>query len=211
MPASKSIPAVAAKPPPEPESRKQAILDAAAEIFHRKGYHATSIQDIAKEVGMLKGSLYYYISSKDALLLQIITEVHEEAFGSLQEVLDTDLPAADRLRQFIVGHAEYCAHHQTGMGVYLHEYKAVKGPAKVKVMAMRDRYEEALADIIRRGQEEGSIRRDLDPKMSVRLILGMTNWLYHWYSPSGPKTPTQIGEAMADMALRGVTSDHSRD
>ena len=195
---------------PEPEDRKGAILAAAAEIFHRKGFHATSIQDIASEVGMLKGSLYYYISSKDALLLQIITDVHEEAFSYLQDVLDSHGPAIQRIRRFIVSHTEYCASHQTGMGVYLHEYKALHGPARTKVMEMRDRYEVVVKEMIVSGQAEGSIRGDLDPRMAVKSMLGMTNWLYHWYNPKGPLSPTGIGESMADFALRGITSDHPR-
>lgn len=188
----------------EPESRKQAILDAAAEIFHRKGYHATSIQDIAEEVGMLKGSLYYYISSKDELLLQIITDVHTAAFAEIQPVLDMESPAIERLRAFIITHATYCAEHQTGMGVYLHEYKAVTGPAKVKVLRMRDRYEQVLREIIEEGQSEGDIRAELDTALTVRSILGMTNWLYHWYSPGGPLIPTQIGESMAALVISGI-------
>jgi AcrR family transcriptional regulator len=194
------------KPAPdeEPESRKQAILDSAAEIFHRKGYHATSIQDIAREVGMLKGSLYYYIDSKQKLLLQIITDVHTEAFAQLKDVIDSDAAPPVRLREFIVSHAVYCATHRTGMGVFLHEYKSVEGPAKARVMAMRDRYEQLVSGIIRDGQKDGSFRKDVDPKLTVRLILGMINWLYHWYSESGPLTPEEIGNAMADMALRGI-------
>jgi AcrR family transcriptional regulator len=199
--------AAATKPLPEevePESRKQEILAAAAEIFHRKGYHATSIQDIAQEVGMLKGSLYYYIDSKHELLLRIITDVHTQAFAQLEEVVDADLPAAERLRRFIIGHAVYCANHRTGMGVFLHEYKSVEGPAKARVMAMRDRYEQLLSHIIVEGKEDGSFRFNVDPRLTVKLILGMINWLYHWYSESGPLEPEQIGQAMADMVLQGI-------
>jgi AcrR family transcriptional regulator len=188
----------------ESESRKQAILDAAAEIFHRKGYHATSIQDIAQEVGMLKGSLYYYIDSKHELLLKIITDVHAQAFQQLEEFMDSDLPAAERLRQFIIRHAVYCATHMTGMGVFLHEYKAVEGPARAEVMAMRDRYEMLLRGIIEDGKEDGTFRADVDARLAVKLVLGMVNWLYHWYSPDGPLAPEEIGEAMANMALRGI-------
>jgi hypothetical protein len=61
-----------------------------------------------------------------------------------------------------------------------------------------------LAGIIKDGQKSGSFRKNVNPKLTVKLILGMVNWLYHWYSPSGPLKPEQIGEAMADMALRGI-------
>jgi AcrR family transcriptional regulator len=153
---------------------------------------------------MLKGSLYYYIDSKHELLLRIITDVHTQAFAQLQEVVDADLPPAERLRRFIIGHAVYCATHRTGMGVFLHEYKSVEGPAKARVMAMRDRYEQLLSHIIVEGKKDGSFRFNVDPRLTVKLILGMINWLYHWYSDSGSLTPEQIGQAMADMALRGI-------
>ena len=188
----------------EPESRKQAILDAATEIFHRKGYHATSIQDIAHEVGMLKGSLYYYIDSKHELLLQIITDVHAQAFSELQGVIESDAPPSERLRQFIVRHAVFVATHRPAMGVFLHEYKSVEGPAKARVMAMRDLYETILSGMIEEGQEDGSFRKEVNPKLTVKLILGMVNWLYHWYAEAGPMSPEEIGQAMADMALRAL-------
>lgn len=205
-PAARGEKAGASGPTGEPDfdSRRQAILDAAAEIFHRKGYHASSIQDIAEAVGMLKGSLYYYISSKSDLLLQIITQVHEQAFRDLTTILEADLPAAERLRRFIVHHTEYCTSHLTYMGVYLHEYKALEGSARTRVNAMRDRYERAVCDLVASGQEDRSFRADADPRLTVKLILGMINWLYHWYSPKGPLTPQQIGSAIGDLVLQGL-------
>lgn len=190
----------------ERESRKEAIVDAAAEIFHRKGYHATSIQDIAEEVGMLKGSLYYYIDSKHDLLLEILTDVHTQAFARLQEVVDAESSAPDRLRAFIVNHAIYCSNHLTGMGVFLHEYKAVAEPARAAVIEMRDRYETLLRQLIQSGQEDGSFRADADARLTTKLVLGIVNWLYQWYSPGGRLSAEEIGQAMADMALRGLES-----
>ncbi len=90
------------------------------------------------------------------------------------------------------------------MGVFLHEYKSVEGPAKARVMAMRDRYERMVSDIIEDGKKDGSFRKDVNPTLTVKLILGMVNWLYHWYSDKGPLQPERIGQAMADMALRGI-------
>lgn len=188
----------------EPESRKQAILFAAAEIFHRKGFHATSIQDIAEEVGMLKGSLYYYISSKDELLFQIINDVHQDAFGYVADIFEGAEPARERLREFIRRHVAYCASHQTWMGVYLHEYKALPDGLRRKVTDMRDRYEHQVGDIVEQGKRDGVFRADIDTRTTVRGILGMCNWLYHWYSANGPLRPEQIGEDFADMVLMGI-------
>lgn len=190
----------------EPESRKQAILVAAAEIFHRKGFHATSIQDIAEEVGMLKGSLYYYISSKDELLFQIINDVHLDAFGYVADVFGSTEPADQRLREFVRRHVAYCASHQTGMGVYLHEYKALPEDMRRKVTEMRDRYEHQVGEIVEQGKRSGVFRAQIDTRTTVRGILGMCNWLYHWYSARGPLSPDQIGEDFADMVLHGIES-----
>lgn len=153
---------------------------------------------------MLKGSLYYYITSKDDLLMQIINEVHQDAFAEMSDVFEGQAPAVERLRQFIVKHVGYCAAHQAWIGVYLHEYKALPPVKRRRVMRMRDRYEDQVRRLIEHGKLEGSIRSEVDTKLAARGILGMANWLYHWYTPRGPLSPKRIGETFADMALRGV-------
>src|ERR1700761_228 len=83
------------------KKRQREIIDAAAKIFHRKGYSETTVQDIADAVGILKGSLYYYIDSKEDLLFQMLLEVHEDAKVIVKETAALDLSALERLRVYV--------------------------------------------------------------------------------------------------------------
>ena len=87
-----------------PRRRQQEILEAAARVFHEKGYESTSIQDIADSVGILKGSLYYYITSKEDLLFEIIQGVHEEALKNLDRTAAVEGDALQKIRAFVVVH-----------------------------------------------------------------------------------------------------------
>jgi AcrR family transcriptional regulator len=184
--------------------RELEILEAAANIFNRKGYHGTSIQDIADQVGMLKGSLYYYISSKDDLLHQIFEQIHQGAVDAVREVFESQAPADQRLHDLIVRQTVFYCRYHVWIGVFLHEYKSVQGPMKARSLKIRSEYEANVRSIIAAGQAEGLFRPDLDPAMTTRALLGMTNWLYTWYSPSGKSKPQEIGEAFADLALQSV-------
>src|SRR6266496_3647760 len=85
----------------EPRRRRGEVLDAAVRVFHAKGYDATSIQDIADEVGILKGSIYYYITSKEDVLFEILDEVHRAAFNAVVEAIEIDGDALQKLHAFV--------------------------------------------------------------------------------------------------------------
>src|SRR3954463_16258741 len=100
-----------------PRRRQQEILEAAARVFHEKGYESTSIQDIADAVGILKGSLYYYITSKEDLLFEILQSVHEEALENLAQIDATPGDALQRLRAFVTMHFTFNAEHLVKVAV----------------------------------------------------------------------------------------------
>jgi AcrR family transcriptional regulator len=189
---------------PPPDSRKGEILNVAAQIFQRKGFHATSIQEIADKVGMLKGSLYYYISTKDDLLIEIIDKVHIENEAYMADLFESSAGAAVRLREFIRRHVQFFTENHTWVAVYLHEYKAVPPELRSKYAAKRDHYERKVVDIIEQGQREGVFRVDIDSRTTTRAILGMCNWMYHWHRPQGGLSPEQLGAAFADLMLQGI-------
>lgn len=194
---------------PESNGRQLEILEAAAEIFNEKGYHNTSIQDIADSVGILKGSLYYYISGKEDLLHQIFEQVHQGALEAVRGVFESDAPADRRLHDLIVRQTVFYCRYHVWIGVFLHEYKSVAGPMKSRYLKMRSEYETNVRSIIAAGQAEGLFRPELDVPLTTRALLGMTNWLYTWYSPKGQQKPEEIGEAYADLALQSLLTRRS--
>ena len=184
--------------------RKQEVIDAAASIFQEKGYGATSIQDVADAVDILKGSLYYYIESKDDLLYEVIQEVHEGGLRNLEAGNGVGENALERLRHFIVRHMSYNADNLTKMTVFFHDFRSLSDDRRAEIVEERDRYDKHLRRLIADGQTEGSIRTDVDPKIAAFWILGAVNWLYQWFDPDGDLSVAEIADQFADLTVQSL-------
>ncbi len=184
--------------------RRQEIIDAAAAIFARNGYEATSIQDIAEAVDILKGSLYYYIDSKEDLLFDVIQDVHEPALSNLARQESSDGAAIDRLRMFVTDHVTYNARNMTKIAVFFHDFRSLSGERRETIVQERDRYDHFLRELIAQGQDEGTICPGINGKLAAFAILGLMNWMYQWYKSTGEKSVEQIADAFAEMAVRSV-------
>jgi AcrR family transcriptional regulator len=190
--------------------RWQEILDAAAGIFAKKGYAATSIQDIADEVDILKGSLYYYIESKEDLLFGVIQDVHLPGLANLERQRSSDGPALDRLRTFVSDHVKYNAQNLTKIAVFFHDFRSLTSDRRETIIRERDQYDHYLRELIAQGQEEGTICPGINGKLAAFAILGLMNWMYEWYRPEGQKSADEIAHAFAEMAVRSVACPGGR-
>lgn len=188
-------------------SKKRAddIVDAAAEIFHHQGYAETSVHDIAEAVGILKGSLYYYINSKEDLLYQVLSDVHEGASEIVEQIQALDVPPLERLRAYVRGHVVYNTRNLTKIAVFYHDYRSLSAERLDDILGRRRQYEAFVEGLIRDAQADGSVDPGIDPKMASFALFGMMNWVYHWYRPSGPWTPEEIGDLYAEIAINGLT------
>jgi AcrR family transcriptional regulator len=195
------------KPAPA-RRRRQEILDAAARIFHEKGYESTSIQDIADAVGILKGSLYYYIETKEDLLYDIVREVHQTAEASLFQVDEAEGDALVKIRAFVHSLLLFNAGNLSKVAVFFHDYRSLSPERQLTIIAERDRTDELLRRLIRQGQAEGTICPDISPKIAGIGILGLLNWIYHWYRPDGGGvSAAELAEAYADFVVAGLACD----
>lgn len=192
-----------------PRRRQQEILEAAARVFHEKGYESTSIQDIADSVGILKGSLYYYITSKEDLLFEIIQGVHEEALKNLDRTAEVEGDALQKIRAFVVIHFTHNAVNLVKMAVFFQDFRSLNGERRRVIVEERDLYDNFLRDLIRQGQDEGIVCPDIEPKLAAITVLGMMNWIYHWYRPGGERSAAEIANAYADFVIAGLACDRS--
>lgn len=190
-----------------PRRRQREILDAAARVFHEKGYESTSIQDIADSVGILKGSLYYYIASKEDLLYEIIEGVHQEGLKKLERIAALEGTALQRVRAFVVAHTLHNAENIVRMGVYIKDFRSLSRERQRVIEKERDTYDAFLRDLIREGQRDGTVCRDLDAKMMAIAILGMLNWMHQWYRPQGEWSAAEIADSFADFVVSGLACD----
>jgi AcrR family transcriptional regulator len=201
--ASERQTAAAAGPP---RRRHQEILEAAARVFHEKGYESTSIQDIADEIGILKGSLYYYIRSKEDLLYEIIQGVHEDALANVERLDGLEGDALQKIRAFMVAHLTFMAENLVQMGVFFHDFRSLSDERRKEVIAARDLYDRRLRSLIQQGKREGLIGPRVDPKLAALAAMGSMNWLYQWYRPGGRQGIAQIASGFADLIVDGLAA-----
>lgn len=188
------------------EERWEELLNAATDVFHEKGYEAASLQDIADRLGMLKGSLYYYITSKEDLLYNVIKTVYEGGLANVEKLAASKGGSLDRLRRMIIGHIEYECEHLRPTAVFLHELDSLPEERAHEITDGDHAYRSAFTEVIEDGQSEGVVRPDVDPKLAALQILGSVNWVYRWFKPKGEHSPTQIGSQFADTVVRGLAT-----
>lgn len=189
-----------------PPRRREEVLDVAAHVFHEKGYAAASIQDVADELGILKGSLYYYIESKQDLLFAIIEDVHRRTMAELERWLEIEGGPLVRLRAFLHGQVlTYCRNVER-IGVLLQDLRSLSEEQQHRILVERDRFDGALRDLIREGQADGDIDPSADPKLAAMAIFGMLNWLSTWWRPDGPSSPEDVAREFTDLALAGLVA-----
>jgi len=188
------------------DDRKEMIIRAATELFDSKGYHATSIEDICNEVGITRGTLYYYITGKEDLLHEIHDRYITAILAKAQEAisaLDTQ-GAKEKLVALIRVHACIMRDYRKEITVFFREMDAL-GPENFRSIAEKRRiYRDLLTSVIREGIESGEFA-PVDPRIASLALLGMLNWMYQWYRPDGRLSVDQIAEELISLVLHGLT------
>jgi TetR/AcrR family transcriptional regulator, cholesterol catabolism regulator len=189
----------------EPEALKPraAILEAAIALFGRRGYAGTTMRDIAKEVGVLPGSLYAHIDSKETLLDEIV-ELGIESFLAIEAQLPEAGPVVDRLRAAIMAHVKVAAEHPGRSQVVFHQWRFLTEPNLTRALNKRRRYQQIFVKLIDEGIADGTFAPGLDSKIAVFTILGALNWVPEWYSARGHFNPSEIATKLADILLQGM-------
>lgn len=164
--------------------REQQIIEASEALFYKRGYAQTSVGDIAEATGLLKGSLYYYMESKEDLLYRIVMEVHEVSRQQLSDVRrENGQPAIERLVAFTRAQLLYNAQHHTRVAVYHHEWRRLEGKRLDEVRSSRQQYDQDLASLIMQARDEGDLPEGVDIKLVANAILAVICWPYTWYRP----------------------------
>jgi AcrR family transcriptional regulator len=163
-------------------SRRSELTRQAARLFAEKGYHGTSIGDLAEAMGVQKGSLYAHIDSKADLLWEVAREGAEAFHAALSEIPD-DLPATDRIRLALRAHLRVVAEQLDVATVFIREWRYLDGQRRDEFVAERRRYEERVRALFREGRELGGLRTDLDDATATLLALSAANWAYTWLRP----------------------------
>ena len=169
-------------------TRKQELAREAARLFARKGYHGTSIGDLAKAMGVKKGSLYAHMEGKEDLLNETMREGAKAFHGVLDAIPET-LPATEKLRLALRGHLRLVSAQLEVATVFVQEWKYLEGDRLEEIVGERRRYEERIRELFREGREHGELRSDLDEGAAALVFLSAANWAYTWLREGADTDP----------------------
>ncbi|MFQ5613207.1 MAG: TetR/AcrR family transcriptional regulator [Anaerolineae bacterium] len=181
----------------------QEIRQAAVKIFREKGYHGTSMQDIADAVGLLKGSLYHHISGKQDLLMAVYENGMAAIIKPMEEIAASDLPPTAKLEKAITFHVCSIAEHLDEAAVFIHEERSLSPELRHRFVADRDEFERLFRGMIQEGIDAGQFRA-VDVPLTTNAILGITNWLAQWYDEQGRLSAEEIAAIFVDFVIRGL-------
>jgi TetR/AcrR family transcriptional regulator, cholesterol catabolism regulator len=184
--------------------RWQTILKGAAEVFRREGFARARLEDVAAEVGINRASLYYYVGTKEELLVALIEQPAYMMTRRCREALESDAPADEKLRRALRAYIDDLANYPEVFLLFSESQYLAAIPEAKDIVANADAYGKTLLAIVEEGVASGVFRDDLDPRLVMLGILGMHNWIHRWYVPGGRNTLAEIGDAFAAMTLAGL-------
>jgi AcrR family transcriptional regulator len=189
----------------EPTKRRDSeVLDAAAKVFYSRGYAAASVQDIADELNILKGSLYHYIEKKEDLLFWLLKESHDDVESILAEIGASDLPPLEKLREYTRRQVEYTSRNLERMAIYYREATQLSADRHREIASKRRDHERFVAGLIAEAQATGEAKDGGDPALIANFVFGSMIWVYRWYKPGRDLPPAEVAAACADFVLDGV-------
>jgi AcrR family transcriptional regulator len=181
--------------------RREALTREAARLFAERGFHGTSMGDLAEALGVQKGSLYSLTGSKQQLLFETMLE-GARAFHAALDVVPERAPAVERIRQALRGHLGVVADQLDVATVFTREWRYLDDEHREEVLAERRRYEERFRALFREGVEAGELRTDLDAGAAALLTLSAANWAYTWLSPG--RDTDELADRFTAIIVDGI-------
>ena len=184
------------------ELKRDAVIRAAALEFNRKGYHNTSLDDIAARLEVTKPTVYYYVTSKEQLLFECFVAGVERIRTACREVRRLELPARERLNAVLRQYGEAVA-SEFGWCMVRAEQDDLSPSMSRHVKALKSEIDHSIRRLIREGVQDGSIH-PCDPKMTAFALAGALNWIAHWYREDQSMSGAQIAEAFVAIFEAGL-------
>ncbi len=180
----------------------ETVLAVAAKLFYERGYDGTSMEDLARRLGVTKSAIYHHVAGKQELLKLAVDRALDGLFGEVDKLAAVDGRAVDRLEHLVRGSVRVLVDELPFVTLLLR----VRGNTKVErdALSRRREFDHLVTDLVRQAAEEGDLRTDVDPATTARLLFGMINSLIEWYRPRGGLTPAELADTVATVAFDGL-------
>lgn len=183
---------------------RERIRDAAIKLFGERGYPVIGMRDLSEAVGILPGSLYAHIRSKEDLLLDIVVSGITAFIDAIQPVVDSDLPADQKMREAIRAHLRVLAGQVEKTRVTFHQWQYLGAENRAKAVEVRQAYEDLFVQILDEGIASKTFRDSGHHRLPVLMIAGILGSATEWYRPAGRNSAEEMADAIADQVLMGL-------
>ena len=183
-------------------TNKSEIIRTAAKMFASKGYHATTIDEIAKELGITKPSIYYYVKNKEEILREIIGGIREP-MEKVAEVGKLDRPAKEKLEMIIRMLTTYAAERKEMTLIALEQNNVLPKRSRDMLNRRMKEVDRVLQQVLKEGIEEGTFATD-DIKITSYAISAVAIFIYRWYNSAGTYTSEQIADQFIHLLKNGL-------
>jgi AcrR family transcriptional regulator len=187
----------------ERENKREAVLRTAAMLFNEKGFHATSLDDVAERLNITKPTVYYYVKSKDEILFECVRIGLQRLEQASTQALQN---GGDTRANLIAVMGEYVQIVTTDFGMCL--IRVGEDPltldSRRKLRLLKSRIDLRFRALIAQGIEEG-VLKPCDPKFAAFSVAGALSWIARWYDPNGPLKAQQIADQCIDLLMNGLS------
>jgi AcrR family transcriptional regulator len=183
--------------------RKAEIRRTAKKLFKERGYAATSMRDLAKEVGIEAASLYNHLSSKEELLNEMCFDIAEQFFQAFKTSTEAEKSPSKKLKAAIKAHIGVIANNLDASTVFFHEWIFLKEPDLSKFKKLRSQYDLGFRELIQKGIEDKDFK-DVNIKLAVFTIVSALNATYDLYRSTEKMTQEEIAESISNLLLKGL-------
>lgn len=185
------------------ENRRESIISASIDLFYQHGYQKASLRDIAQRVGVTQAAIYYHFSCKEEILLTIIEQFTNQLFFTLKSCLADNKDPVNNLKNAIIKHCILTKSIRSGAKIIIEDKRFLSNDlrkmAKEKEKVIYYLYRDYLAEM-----QKSNLIKECDLTMATFGILGMINWLYHWYNPEGKIKLETMAEEMVQNLFYGL-------
>ena len=181
------------------------VLATAADIFSRRGFRATSMNEIAAAVGLSKPTLYHYFRSKEELLVRLYSDVLDESLAMALEIVDSEPTPLEAVRELLRSRVVYTCRRQGLLKVCFEEEHELPADLAEQLLRRRRAFEDLIgAALDAHLRAHPSLELGMPPKVWVNMCLGAANWTYKWFRESGGCTPEELGDRIAASLTAGI-------
>ncbi len=186
--------------------KQERLFDTAAALFAEKGYHGTSIHDLAQAMGLQKGSLYHYFKSKEELLFRLLDEYITAALQEIEKICVLEDEPSEKLRQFMLFYSGFYAGDRDRLVLLINDIDKLGEPYRSQVIEKERRYYRALTGIFSQLQDAG-IMKPIPPAVAAYAFFGMVHYTCKWFQQDGAISAESLGEMFLEIFTIGVFLD----